>query len=186
MRGQQDPEYFPVALGDMAARIEVVELRGAPFDVGPFHVSTGYMNHPGVTLGFRIEVGDTVIAYATDTEPYRTLLAQARPEGGEAYGQREDAALIELIRGADLYIADSQYTPDEYAKKLGWGHTCYVDTLEVALEAGVKQLALFSHDPMHDDDMVDAKVEHCRRLARERGSDLVVSGAAEGLDLLFR
>ncbi len=186
LRGQQDPEYFPVALGDMAAQIEVNELRGAPFEVGPFKVTTCYMNHPGITLGFRIEVEGCTIAYATDTEPYRTLLARARPSGGEEYGRKEDASLLALVQGADLYIADSQYTPEEYPAKLGWGHTCYLDALEVALAADVKHLALFSHDPMHDDDAVDAKVNHCRRVAAERGSAMAITGAAEGLDLTFR
>ena len=186
LRGQQDPEYFPVALGDMAAQMEVNELRGAPFEVGPFKVSTCYMNHPGITLGFRVEVPGCVVVYATDTEPYRTLLARARPTGGEEYGRKEDASLLSLVDGADLYIADSQYTPDEYPAKLGWGHTCYLDALEVGLAAEVKHLALFSHDPMHDDDAVDAKVAHCRRVAAERDSSMTITGAAEGLDLTFR
>jgi CheY-like chemotaxis protein len=188
IRGQQDPEYFPVALGEMAAKIQVSELRGDPFEVGPFQVSYAYMNHPGVTLGFRITVGGATITYATDTEPYRYVLDAARPDGGAgaAHGRVEDLALVELARGADLYIADSQYTPSEYPSKLGWGHTCYLDSLDVAIEAGARRVALFSHDPMHDDDAVDAKIAHCREVVAERGADLEVIGAAEGLDVVLR
>jgi CheY-like chemotaxis protein len=188
IRGQQDPEYFPVALGEMAAKIEVTELRGEPLTIGPFHITYAYMNHPGVTLGYRIEVGGMVIVYATDTEPYRYLLDAARPEdgAGAAFGRIEDATLTELVRGADLYIADSQYTPAEYPKKMGWGHTCYLDALDVAIEANVRRVALFSHDPMHDDDMVDAKIAHCRELVASRELSLEVIGAAEGHDVILR
>ena len=186
IQGQQDPEYFPVALGDMAAQLEVHELRGEPVQIGPFHVETAYMNHPGVTLGFRITVGGQVITYATDTEPYRTMLAQARPNAGEAHGREEDGRLVALARDADLYIADSQYTPDEYPGKLGWGHTSYLDAMEMALAANARRIALFSHDPMHDDEMVDRKVDHCRAIVAERGADLEVIGAHEGLDVILR
>lgn len=188
IQGQQDPEYFPVALGDMAAALEVHELRGEPVQIGPFHVTTAFMNHPGVTLGFRIEVDGQVITYATDTEPYATMLAQARPEGGvgEAHGRQEDARLAALAQDADLYIADSQYGPEEYRGKLGWGHTSYLDAMRMALYAKAKRIALFSHDPMHDDEMVDAKVDACRAFATDEGADIEVIGAAEGLDIILR
>ncbi|MEY3015087.1 MAG: hypothetical protein RIT45_3822, partial [Pseudomonadota bacterium] len=169
-----------------AAQLEVHELRGEPVQIGPFHVETAYMNHPGVTLGFRITVGGQVITYATDTEPYRTMLAQARPNAGEAHGREEDGRLVALARDADLYIADSQYTPDEYPGKLGWGHTSYLDAMEMALAANARRIALFSHDPMHDDEMVDRKVDHCRAIVAERGADLEVIGAHEGLDVILR
>lgn len=66
------------------------------------------------------------------------------------------------------------------------GDTCYLDALEVALAAQVKHLVRFSHDPMDDDDIVDAKVAQCRRVAGERGVDMTITGAPEGLDLPFR
>ncbi len=186
LRGQMDPEYFPVALGDMSAHIAVTELRGDPVTIGPFEVSYTYMNHPGVTLGYRVAMGDTVVTYATDTEPYRSLLKQARPDGqGEAYGRKRDAQLVDLAQGADLYIADSQYAPNEYDKKVGWGHTCYVDALDVAIDAQVKRLALFSHDPMHDDDAVDAKLAHCQALAAERDASLEILAATEGHNVVL-
>ncbi len=185
LRGQMDPEYFPVALGDMAADIRVEEYRGQEFHVGPFHIRATYLNHPGVTLGYRIEGAGIVIAYATDTEPHRRLLPghQEDPQK-EAFGREQDAQLVELARGADLYIADAQYFPDEYKARLGWGHTSYLDACELAIEAGVKQLVLFSHDAMHDDATVDRKLAHCQQFIRERGSSIVVSAASENVPLM--
>lgn len=183
LRGQMDPQYFPVALGDMAANISVTELRGEPFDVGPFRVSYVYLNHPGVTLGFRVEVDGRALVYAPDNEPYRHLLARVMAENdGEAlqYGRHRDNGLVKLFSEADLVIADAQYTPDEYKTKMGWGHSCYLDTVEVAINARVKRLALFSHDPMHDDEAVDKKLAHSRAVAEERKSPIQVIAAMEG------
>jgi CheY-like chemotaxis protein len=52
--------------------------------------------------------------------------------------------------------------------------------IDVALAAGVKQLALFHHDPTHDDDLLDRLVDVCRRrVALDHGA-LEVFAAAEG------
>jgi len=180
LKGQMDPEYFPVALGDMAANIEVNEVREPNFQAGVFSVQATYVNHPGVTMAYRVTVGDQSVVYATDTEPYRRRLPGAEGEDSVAteYANGRDGMLIDFVRGADLYIADSQYTPDDYRMKRGWGHTCYPDVVEVALAAKAKRVALFSHDPMHDDDAIDKKVAHCKELAE--GQDLEVIPAIEG------
>ncbi|MGM0575009.1 MAG: response regulator [Myxococcota bacterium] len=184
LHGQMDPQYFPVALGEVAADVSVHEIRERELDIGPFHVRATYVNHPGVTMAYRIAIGDSVVTYATDTEPYRALLTSdaedaARGEAG-SYGRQRDAALVEFLRGSDVYIADSQYTPLDYETKRGWGHTCYVDAVDLAVEAGVGQMVLFSHDPMHDDETLDHKLAHSRQLAREGSRDLEVVPAVEG------
>jgi phosphoribosyl 1,2-cyclic phosphodiesterase len=186
LRGQMDPEYFPVALGDLAAQITVEEFQGPAFQIGPFRVQGGYLNHPGVTLGYRIEGAGLVIAYATDTEPYRRMLPGRTDDAARMkFGRDMDASLIDLVRGADVYIADAQYFPEEYGAKLGWGHTSYVDACDLAIEAQVKRLVLFSHDAMHDDDAVDRKLAHCQQIMRDRGSAIEVSAASESTPLVL-
>ena len=182
LRGQMDPAYFPVALGDMAADIHVHEIRDPVQQVGPFKVRAMYVNHPGITMAYRIDIDGTIVTYATDTEPYRYLLTGRHDPDHELaeYGGRRDQELVSFAQDADLYIADSQYSPEEYEKKRGWGHTCYVDAIEVALTAGARRVALFSHDPMHDDEMIDAKLERSRRLVQERKGELEVIAAVEG------
>jgi ribonuclease BN (tRNA processing enzyme) len=61
---------------------------------------------------------------------------------------------VELARDADLLIHDGQYTPEELEKKKGWGHSSWVQAVEVAERAGVKRLALFHHDPEHSDEFL--------------------------------
>lgn len=180
LRGQMDHAYFPVSLGDMAADIRVHEVREPSFQLGDFKITAQYVNHPGVTMAYRIEAGHAVVTYATDVEPYRTLLARDDDAGRSAeYGDDRDGDLMNLIRGADLYIADAQYTEADYRTKRGWGHSCYLDAIQLGARAGARRIALFSHDPMHDDAAIDRKVEDARRVAREQGLAMDVIPAIE-------
>ena len=88
--------------------------------------------------------------------------------------------VLELADGVDLLIHDAQYTPEEFAQKSHWGHCTVEFAVHVAVQAGAKRLALFHHDPSHDDDIVDA---HARAGpgAVPAGADLEVFAAAEGL-----
>ena len=96
--------------------------------------------HPryGVML-YRVDYQDKSVVYATDIE---------QKQGGYP-------DIISFARGADLLIHDAQYLHDEYFSEIkpkkGWGHSTVEIAVEVAEKAGVKQLALFHHEPTHDD-----------------------------------
>jgi phosphoribosyl 1,2-cyclic phosphodiesterase len=55
--------------------------------------------------------------------------------------------------------------------------------VEFAMKANVKQLALFHHDPSHDDAAVDAMVRHAQRLLSLQKSSVQCFGAAEGMEI---
>ena len=77
-----------------------------------------------------------VIVYATDYE----------------HGVKEaDATLCEYSQGADILICDAQYTPAEYEKHRGWGHSTWENAVLLARDARAEHLMLFHHDPSHDD-----------------------------------
>ena len=52
-------------------------------------------------------------------------------------------------------IYDSSYTDAEYAATRGWGHSTWQEGVRVADAAGVGTLAIFHHDPSHDDAFMD-------------------------------
>jgi len=56
--------------------------------------------------------------------------------------------------GADVLVYDSQYSPEEYKTKVGWGHSTYVEGAELARSAGVGKYVLFHHDPTRTDSQV--------------------------------
>ncbi|HEY1100292.1 MAG TPA: MBL fold metallo-hydrolase, partial [Myxococcota bacterium] len=55
--------------------------------------------------------------------------------------------------------------------------------IDLALQAEVKQVALFHHDPMHGDVDVDRKIALCKERAARTNPQLLVFGAREGLEL---
>jgi CheY-like chemotaxis protein len=185
LAGQMEYAYFPVTLEQLGATIHYHDLVEGAFDLGDVHVTARYLNHPGLTLGYRLQVGGALVVYATDHEPHaRPPLEASRKPGAGSHVlpvHREDREHIEFLRGADLLIHDAQYTAAEYPQKIGWGHSPIEYAVDIALAAGVKRLALFHHDPTHDDGMLDRLVEVCRgRVAVSHGA-LEVFAAAEGL-----
>ena len=135
---QMSPPTFPVTLSAMPSRKEFRGLVGGEvLEVGEATVRSARLHHPQGCLGYRIEHEGRSVVFCTDTEPL--------PDGGAP------EAVLELARGADLLIYDAQYTPEEYPQRRGWGHSTWKDAVEVAKAAGVARLALFHHDPSHDD-----------------------------------
>ena len=185
LSGQMQSDYFPVSLGDLVSSIQVHEYGGEPFRIGEATVSATYLNHPGMALGYRVTRAGKSVVYATDHEPYRTTLEAGSREAaaGRQLGRVLDDAFVEFVKAADLYIGEAQYTDLEYPGKVGWGHSSLSATVEVALQGGVKALALFHHDPMHGDDVVTGMEVLAKELIAERGSALWCFAAREGQTL---
>ena len=182
LRGQMNADYFPVALGDMNATLHVHEFKAKPFEIGEATVNAMYLNHPGMTLGYRVEYAGKSFVYATDNEPYQHTLEHLgqRAETGRDFGQDLDREFVKFIAGADFYIGEAQYTDAEYPERIGWGHSSISATVEVAIEAQVGTLAFFHHDPLHDDKAVEAMAETAQRLIGARGAMLQCYPAREG------
>jgi phosphoribosyl 1,2-cyclic phosphodiesterase len=180
---QMDPQYFPVSLGDMSSNIYIHEME-SPVKLGSVTVAPFYLNHPGITLGFRVSDGAKSVVYATDNEPYRyTLHRDDTKQKQEDLGQLLDERFLEFLHGADLYIGEAQYTLEEYQKKIGWGHSPIESVVEWATRANVKRLALFHHDPMHDDATVDSMLADAKSLIANLGGATECVGAREGMEI---
>ena len=89
--------------------------------------------------------------FATDVE--LDLFFGRGNTGGKEKSHAEQ--YLGFIHGVDLLIADGQFTEEEYAERIGWGHSSIPAILEAAAEAEVKQLAIFHHDPQHSDKFLD-------------------------------
>ena len=163
LAGQMDHPSFPVHLTDMGAKMTFNDLHeGQTLELpdgrrGNVRITTGRGNHPNGVWAYRVEHGGKAVVYATDTEHYAIV----------------DPRLSKLARNADVLIHDAQYTPEEYdgtsgrgGPKTGWGHSTFNEAARLAAAANVKQLILFHHDPMQNDDARSAT----RRPARRRSS----------------
>ncbi len=182
-RLQMDSEYFPVPLGDLNAQIVMQEVR-EPFWIGDVHVTPYYVNHPAMTFAYKITKEGKSFIYASDNEPYRYTLHSPRKEQvGTQFGAELDQKFIEYLSGTDFLVAEAQYSLIEYRTKIGWGHSPIDSVVEFAIKAQAKQLALFHHDPSHDDATIDAMVKHAQKLIEAQKSPVKCFGAAEGMEI---
>ncbi len=178
LAGQMEHTYFPITLDQFGATIRYHDLVEGTFSIGDVKITTRYLNHPALTLGYRIEVDGASLAYCCDHEPHSAALAS-----GEATMSGSDQRHQDFVAGADLVIHDAQYTARDYPSKVGWGHSPAEYAVRLCRDASVKKLALTHHDPLRDDDGIDAIVDEARLRLLKDGSPLEVLAAAEGLSL---
>ena len=181
LAGQMQYAYFPVRLDQMGAKIRYHELIEGSFQIGDVTVKTRYMNHTALTLGFRLEVGGAALVYASDHEPFQRNLASGK---GEILGQ--DREHCEFLAGADLVIHDAQFTLNEYADKIGWGHSTVEYAVAMCKAAGAARLALTHHDPLRTDYAIEQIVRHARDNQCGKAPDLDIFAAAEGQSIELR
>jgi len=176
MAGQMEYSYFPVKLRDLRSRIHFTELEEGFFRVGDVLVETQYLNHTAPTIAYRITSGRATIAYVTDHEPFW------KPEDGVLH-HPGDQRHVAFMKDADLVIHDAQYSEEEYLQRVGWGHSTVEYAVDVAMEAGARRVALFHHDPTHDDAAMEALEARAKARAQAAGSRIEVFAAREGLEL---
>ncbi len=173
MIGQMHSTYFPVQVKDLASKPTFHEING-PVQAGPVRVTHQFLNHPGITVGYRFEYEGKAVSYISDHEPYGAL----NPKG--EFSDKEDLAIARFVAGSDLLICEAQYTADEYKIKRGWGHAAFGDILDLAQKAEVKRMALFHHDPLHDDAKLDARLADSIALITSRKLAIECFAAKEG------
>jgi ribonuclease BN (tRNA processing enzyme) len=100
-----------------------------------------------------------------------------------AMNHEEYQAEVKAIANTDILIHDAQYTPRDYKEKKGWGHSCYIDVVNMAIDAKVKNLFLFSHDPNNNDEMISTIHRECQKIIAEKKSSLKCHIAKEILEI---
>ena len=174
LRRQQDKPSFPVDFSIFGATLDFVHLEpGQPREVAGVTVTTMLQRHTGDSYGYRFESQGRTLIYSTDSEH---PLAQAE----------HTDRFVEFFRGADLVIFDAMYSlADSISVKADWGHSSNVVGVELCQMAGVRHLCLFHHEPVFDDEAIDAVLAETRRLEEiTRGeAPLRISAAYDGLEV---
>ena len=159
---QMQKDFFPVPFDDMGATMKFLQTPANVFFVEKAFAQAVKHNHPGGAYSYRIQDAEgKVIVFCTDIE----------------HGESLDPQIVELARGADLLIHEGQYTPEELEKHRGWGHSSWVQAVEVAEQAQVKRLIITHHDPDHD----DAFLRDIEKQRQARFPDTVL--AREGMEI---
>jgi len=187
LAGQMEYSYFPITLDQLPAAITYYDLTEGIHTIAGARVATQFLNHPVMTLGYRVEVDGVAVVYLVDHEPFSDDLWRAGAEPGriESILHEGDHRHAIFMADADLVIHDAQYTPEEYPKKKSWGHSPYDYVVKIAAAAGVRRLALTHHDPSHNDHFVADIERKARALALQQGTGLDVFCAYEGCELVL-
>lgn len=187
---QMQAPYFPVGTETWLAETNYLDPKIDSFEYGPMKIDFSNVHHPGITYGYKIEVNGKTVIYASDNEckfiekSINLRTDELNEEELELFNdmiQEEHQSELNFFKNADILIHDAQYTPEDYNKKRGWGHSCYIDTVTTAIDANVKELYLFHHDPNYDDKAMEAIHKHSNEIIKERGSSLVCHIAKEGV-----
>jgi phosphoribosyl 1,2-cyclic phosphodiesterase len=141
------PPLFPIHLRDLPSKLVLHDVGSTEFVIGEFAITSAMVCHPGPTLGYRIASHAAVVTYLPDHEP--ALGVRHFPESAEW------TSGYALAADADLLIHDAQYGDQEYAARVGWGHSSLQQAVEFGRLAQVKQLVPFHHDPAHRDQDLD-------------------------------
>jgi phosphoribosyl 1,2-cyclic phosphodiesterase len=167
------PPLFPIGLSEAPAEAVFDDAPREPWRVGSAVIEAQMVEHRGPTLGFRIEDEGRVLAYVPDHEPYLTAALDDQPEWISGWA---------IAANADLLFHDSQYTDEEYQSgRLGWGHSSVTHAAAFANAAGVRQLAMFHHDPMRSDRELEVLYDQVAEAVRNDQEPPLI--AREGLEI---
>jgi len=187
---QMNRIYFPIRLQDLQAKINFVPVKEEQeLDVFDAHVRIMYVNHPGFTVGYRIEYNGKSLVYISDNEPFDRSVGASSVNVEAAVREKfrrsdgdPNQRIYDFCQDADVLIHDTTYTPEEYIDRVGWGHSHYLFTVRVAAEANVKKLYLFHHDQNHSDEKVDDILRKCKKEVKSRGYKFQCEAAIENAE----
>lgn len=171
---QQKPEYFPVSYENLASTKNVKHIQEKKkIEITPDLSFYAYkLIHPGDSYAYKIVFKDKHIIYSTDTEFYKI---------------NEDFIneTVELWGHPEVLIFDAQYTPEEYVRKINYGHSSSIVAVDIAIKCQAKQLVLFHHEPLYSDDFIDNAVYKAKKYLEyiDPNNKLDIIGAYEGLNI---
>lgn len=142
--------YWPVGLGESDATMKLGDIPVEQDGIELYGVRISWFSvpHPQQCLSYRVEMPGNVVIIATDVE-YDT--------------NRIQPAFVDFCRNADFLICDTQYTPDEYDARRGWGHSTWEMGVRIAKEAKVDRLIMTHYAPKRKDRELDLIVEAARK-----------------------
>jgi phosphoribosyl 1,2-cyclic phosphodiesterase len=190
LTSQMESPFFPIGLREVPANVRIEELKEMSFRIGTIEVRAFFANHPGICVGYRLFTPAGSIAFFPDNEPFFTRNGTGRrqpskDDAAQKFARERNAEMIDFLKGTDLLIMDTQYDREEYEAHVGWGHGCLDDVVALAMEADVRQLSLFHHDPNHDDAKIEEMVARGREKVAESQHALKVEAAREGQTIEF-
>jgi phosphoribosyl 1,2-cyclic phosphodiesterase len=178
--------YFPVRLEDIRAKLSFNDLRdGYPVSIGNITVDSHYAFHPGATLCFKIHVGGKTYGYATDNEMFLGHHGNPNAIGKDNPMLKTHQKIIDFFKHCDVLIHEAQYTPLEYQRRVGWGHSSVSNAALLCKYGGVREWIVTHHDPKHTDEELLEKLQLQKNILKECNIDCHVQMAFDGMKILI-
>ncbi len=176
LAGHQNPEYFPVPFSVFPSDISFIDLNEvSDLEIGGAKISWKKNYHPGGSYAYRIDHNGKSFIYATDSE-YKNI------------GKQALQSVIDFFKDADLVVFDAQYTfIDGIEVKEDWGHSSAFIGIDIALEANVRKLALYHHEPTYSDfkimDLLRLSEKYLKKVGKGSGLEVLVACEGATIDL---
>jgi len=181
-------KYWPVRAGELAAHIEYSQMKETTLDLGGgLTVTSKFLNHPVLCLGYRFNYQGKSIVAIFDHEPFYNLFTvnpddkdydEESAKEGEIAAAEENEKIACFAAKADIVIHDAQYSEKEYLSHNGWGHCSYAHAIKTKTCADVKKLVFFHHDPVH----TDSQLEQFEKIYAQNAENEIIM-AKEGMIL---
>lgn len=126
-----------------------------PIVIGKTFIQPFEVFHPSPCLGYRIEHNGKVFVYCTDHELRR---GDDPNDPMQIASLEAEERLVRQSMNADLLYRDGQFFQIEYdgkqgigtpfgVSRLGWGHSCIEDVMDMAERCGIAHTLIGHHDP---------------------------------------
>jgi len=167
---QMDGSNFPVHAGDLPSTITTVHEVEDYLGKEDFRTVRQNLNHPGGGHAYRVEEDGVSFAFVTDNE------LDPPDQPSTTYDE-----WVEFCQGVDVLIHDAQYIERDMPLKHGWGHSLISQVRDLAIDANVKNLVMFHHDPERTDSELDEIAIENANYFKSKGANIGSYIAAEGL-----
>lgn len=181
--------YCPFGYKDLLANFDYEPVTEGRTEVEGIQTDVIFMNHPGGSVSYKFHINGKKYIYVTDNDitfpefEYKVEAFRTEDSTEREFISNGIQKVIDFVQDADILIHDSMYYRDEVSTRVGFGHSCFEDTVSLALEANVKKLILFHHDPDHNDEEVENILELSRAKIRNSGKQMECVAAQEGLEI---
>ena len=166
------PPFFPGRVDDLSAELSYHGACSDRFAIGSVTIEPFPLSHPNGGLGYKFSEDGKTFIFLTDNE------LGHRHEGGLDFD-----GYAALCAGADVLFHDAEYTPEQAEQKKTWGHSSFVQAVDLAMAAGVSAVGLYHHNHERPDAGIDDFVARSEAAVAEGGAETRCFAVAQDLKL---
>jgi phosphoribosyl 1,2-cyclic phosphodiesterase len=166
--------FFPIPFSNLEAAFDYEDDCTMGYRVDSIKILPIKLNHPNGGQGYKFMENGRTFVFLTDNE------LRYHHRGGLSFDD-----YVDFSKHADLLVHDAEYLPEEYEHTRSWGHSTYLDALDLAMQAQVRQFGLFHHNQDRSDGAINQIVNHCREIIASRKISLEVFALTQEMEIIL-